>query len=157
MPNITPNLWFDTQAEEAARYYCDIFPNSNITNISYYGDGGPRESGRVLTVQFELDGQAFVGLNGAPEIRFSEAVSFLIACNDQAAVDHYWSALTADGGEEGQCGWLKDKYGVSWQVVPDRLGQLMTGSDPDAAARVGQALMQMKKLDVAALEQAAAG
>ncbi|QDP96673.1 VOC family protein [Microlunatus elymi] len=155
MPNITTNLWFDTQAEEAAQYYCRIFPNSKINNISHYPDGTPR-AGSVLTVDFELDGTRFTALNGGPEFRFTEAVSFLIDCQDQAEVDHYWDALTADGGEESQCGWLKDRFGVSWQVVPRQLPELLSNPDQALVGRVTQAMFQMAKIDVAELERAAA-
>jgi predicted 3-demethylubiquinone-9 3-methyltransferase (glyoxalase superfamily) len=156
MPEITPNLWFDTQAEEAAEFYCSVFPNSKITSVSHYGEGGPR-AGTVLTVEFELDGNKFLGLNGGPEFTFNEAVSFLVPCADQEEVDHYWNAFTADGGQESQCGWCKDRYGVSWQIVPDRLGQLLSDPDPGRSSRAIQAMLQMQKIDVAELERAAAG
>jgi predicted 3-demethylubiquinone-9 3-methyltransferase (glyoxalase superfamily) len=156
MPQITPNLWFDTQAEEAAEFYCSVFPNSTITSISHYGQDGPR-AGTVLTVEFDLDGNKFLGLNGGPEFTFNEAVSFLVPCADQEEVDHYWNAFTADGGQESQCGWCKDKYGVSWQIVPNRLGELLADPDPGRSSRAMQAMLQMQKLDVAALERAAQG
>jgi predicted 3-demethylubiquinone-9 3-methyltransferase (glyoxalase superfamily) len=156
MPEITPNLWFDTQAEEAAEFYCSLFPNSKITNVSHYGDGGPR-AGQVLTVEFVLDGNKFLALNGGPEFTFTEAVSFAVPCADQEEVDHYWNAFTADGGEESQCGWCKDKYGLSWQIVPNRLGELLSDPDPERASRAMQAMLQMQKLDIAELERAAAG
>ncbi|WJV50567.1 VOC family protein [Streptomyces flavofungini] len=157
MPKITPNLWFDTQALEAAEFYVSVFPNSKVTNVSYYGEAGPRPAGTVLTVEFSLDGQDFTGINGGPEFTFDEAVSFQIGCADQDEVDHYWTELTADGGQESQCGWLKDKYGLSWQVVPDELGALMTDPDPQRAQRAMAAMLTMQKLDVAALRAAADG
>ena len=130
MPRITPNLWFDTEGLEAAEFYCSVFPNSKITIVSHYTEAGPREAGMVLTVDFELDGQPFTAINGGPEFTFDEAVSFLINCADQAEVDYYWDKLS-DGGEESQCGWLKDRYGVSWQVTPAGIEEIMTDSDPD--------------------------
>src|SRR4051794_6005365 len=158
MPNrITPSLWFDTQAEEAAAYYCSIFKNSRIVNISHYTDAGPRPAGDVMTVEWELDGQRFVGINGGPEFTFSEAVSFQIGCADQAEVDYYWDALTADGGEEGPCGWCKDKFGLSWQVIPAGFHEIFEGSDPERATRAMTAMFAMKKLDLAALQKAADG
>ena len=156
MPTITPNLWFDTDGLDAAEFYVSIFPNSKITNVSHYGEAGPREAGSVLTVDFVLDGQAFTAINGGPEFTFDESVSFLINCADQDEVDYYWDKLT-EGGEESQCGWLKDRYGMSWQVVPDALGELMTDPDPDRANRAMKAMLGMKKLDVAALRAAADG
>ncbi|MFD9902969.1 VOC family protein [Streptomyces sp. NPDC059063] len=155
MPRITPNLWFDTQSLEAAEFYVSVFPNSKVTNVSYYGEGAPRPAGTVLTVDFELDGQPYTAINGGPEFTFDEAISLSIACADQDEVDHYWSKLTADGGAEGQCGWLKDKYGLSWQVVPDGLGALIADPDPARAQRAMQAMLTMQKLDIAALRAAA--
>ncbi|TSD46134.1 VOC family protein [Rhodococcus sp. KBS0724] len=156
MPSITPCLWFDTQAEEAAHFYISVFGSGKILEIERYGEGSPsgQPAGSVMTVVFELDGQRFTGLNGGPMFTFSEAVSFEIPCADQAEVDHYWSALT-EGGEESQCGWLKDKFGLSWQVVPSRLLELMHDPDRAKAQRVMDAMMQMKKIDVAELERAA--
>lgn len=154
MPQITPNLWFDTQAKEAAEFYVSVFPNSEIANVSYYGEAGPREAGTVLTVDFVLDGQRFTGINGGPQFTFDEAVSFLINCADQDDVDYYWNKLS-EGGEEGQCGWLKDRYGLSWQVVPDDLEKLLTDADEGRAQRAMKAMLGMKKLDVAALHAAA--
>ena len=154
MPRITPNLWFDTQGHEAAEFYVSIFPNSRITHVSRYGENTPGTPGTVMTVQFELDGQPFIALNGGPQFTFNEAVSFHIACADQAEVDHYWERL-GDGGEEGPCGWLKDRYGLSWQVVPAALGQLLGDPDRARAQRAMQAMLAMKKLDVAALHAAA--
>ena len=156
MPKITPNLWFDTHAEEAAEFYCSIFPNSKITDVTHYTEAGPGPVGTVLTVEFELDGQPFVGINGGPAFTFDEAVSFQIDCADQAEVDFYWDKLT-DGGEESQCGWLKDRYGLSWQVVPVGMAELFNDADPQRAARAMQAMLGMKKLDVAALQAAANG
>ena len=157
MPTITPNLWFDTEAEQAAQFWCSIFPNSEITHITHYGEAGPREAGSVLTVDFVLDGQPFTGINGGPQFTFDEAISFLIPCADQAEVDRYWSALTADGGSEGQCGWCKDRYGVSWQVVPAALESMLRDPDPERANRGMAAMLQMTKIDLAALERAADG
>ncbi|MFD9884534.1 VOC family protein [Streptomyces alboflavus] len=157
MPKITPNLWFDTQALEAAEFYVSVFPNSKVTNVSYYSEAGPRPAGTVLTVDFSLDGQDYTGINGGPEFTFDEAVSFQIGCADQEEVDHYWNKLTADGGEESQCGWLKDKYGLSWQVVPDELITLVTDPDPERAQRAMAAMLQMQKIDVATVRAAADG
>ena len=154
MPTIVPNLWFDTQSEEAAQFYVSVFPNSKITSVSHYTEAGPRERGMVLTVSFELDGQELVALNGGPEFTFSEAISFVISCKDQAEVDHYWSKLT-DGGEEGPCGWCKDRFGLSWQVVPAGFEELMSDPDEGRRTRAMRAMMTMKKLDLAALRAAA--
>ena len=156
MPKITPNLWFDTQAEEAAAFYCSVFPNSKVTEVTHYTEAGPGPAGSVLTVEFELDGQPFVGINGGPEFTFDEAVSFQIDCADQAEVDLYWDKLT-EGGEESQCGWLKDRYGLSWQVVPVGMAELFNDADPQRAARAMRAMLGMKKLDVAAIQAAADG
>lgn len=156
MQKIIPFLWFDTEAEEAARFYASIFPNSKIGRIARYSEVGPGPAGSVMTIQFELDGQAFVGLNGGPMYKFSPAVSFQIDCKDQAEVDHYWNALAA-GGREIQCGWVTDRFGLSWQVVPEALPRLMSDPDPAKARRVAAAMMKMIKLDVAKLEAAAAG
>jgi len=156
MPSITPFLWFDTEAEEAAEFYCSIFPNSKITTVTHYTEGAPREAGMVMTVSFVLDGQEFTGLNGGPEFTFNEAVSFHINCADQAEVDYYWEKLT-EGGQEVQCGWLKDRYGVSWQVVPAGFEDVFAGNDPGRAERAMKAMLGMKKLDLAALQAAADG
>ena len=156
MPTIIPNLWFDTQAEEAAAFYTSIFENSRIGAITHYGQAGPREAGLVMTVEFELDGQRYVAINGGPEFRFNEAISLEIRCESQDEIDLYWSRLTADGGEEGPCGWLKDKYGVSWQVTPRALEDLIVDPDREKVDRVMKALLQMGKIDVAELERAAA-
>lgn len=159
MPNITPCLWFDNQAEEAAKFYVSVFPNSKILGDEDYPEGAEevtsKPAGSVMIVNFQLDGQQFMALNGGPDFKFSEAVSFIIDCADQAEVDAYWSKLTADGGEESQCGWLKDKFGLSWQVTPRALNELMSDSDPAKAKRVMQAMLQMKKIDVSELEKAA--
>src|SRR2546423_9107600 len=156
MPSITPNLWFDTKAEEAAAYYTSVFPNSRIVNVSRYTGAGPRPEGEVMTVDFELDGRRFTAINGGPEFRFSEAVSFLISCETQEDVDHYWERLT-DGGEEGPCGWCKDRYGLSWQVVPKLLDELVAGADRERAQRAMEAMFKMRQLDIAALRAAADG
>ena len=156
MQKIRPCLWFDDLAEEAARFYVSLFPNSEITEISHYGPGAPKPEGSVLTVGFRLDGQEFIALNGGPEFPFTEAVSFSIDCGSQAEVDRYWEKLT-DGGEPSQCGWLKDKYGLSWQVVPQVLIEMLQDEDGDRASRVMQAMQQMSKIDVPTLERAYAG
>lgn len=153
---IIPNLWFDTQAEEAAEFYLSVFKNSRILNVSRYTEAGPGPAGTAMSVEWELDGQRFVGINGGPQFTFSEAVSFGITCEDQAEVDYYWDRLT-DGGEEGQCGWLKDRFGVSWQVVPTGMEELFADPDPTRAQRAMEAMFSMKKLDVAALRAAADG
>jgi predicted 3-demethylubiquinone-9 3-methyltransferase (glyoxalase superfamily) len=150
---ITPFLWFDHQAEEAARFYTSVFPNSKIDGITYYGEHGPGPKGTVMTVGFELDGQKFTALNGGPVFKFNEAISFVVHCETPEELDTLWAKLTA-GGQEVQCGWLKDKYGLSWQVVPQRFIQLMTEGDPAGKARMMQAMMTMKKLDAVALEAA---
>jgi predicted 3-demethylubiquinone-9 3-methyltransferase (glyoxalase superfamily) len=155
MPKLTPFLWFDTEAEEAAKLYTSIFPNSLITEVAHYGSAGPREAGTVMTVAFELDGQPFVGLNGGPDFSFSEAVSFQVDCETQEEVDEYWSKLSA-GGEEGPCGWLKDRFGLSWQIVPKRLMELLTDPERERAQRAMAAMLKMGKLQIDELEQAAA-
>jgi predicted 3-demethylubiquinone-9 3-methyltransferase (glyoxalase superfamily) len=157
MSKITTCLWFNGQAEAAANLYVSLFPNSKVGKITKYPEGTPGQPGTVMSVEFELDGARFVGLNGGPEFTFSEAVSFQIDCKDQAEVDRYWTALLADGGEESVCGWLKDRFGLSWQVVPSLLPKLMGDPDKAKANRVTAAMMQMKKIDVAKLEEAAAG
>jgi predicted 3-demethylubiquinone-9 3-methyltransferase (glyoxalase superfamily) len=156
MTNITPCLWFDTEGEEAAEFYTSIFPNSRITHVARYGEAGPREAGTAMTVSFELDGKQFVALNGGPEFSFSEAISFQVDCRSQDEVDDYWSRLSA-GGEEGPCGWLKDRYGLSWQIIPSRLTELLADPDPETSQRVMAAMLQMKKIEIAELEQAASG
>ncbi|MDH6140297.1 putative 3-demethylubiquinone-9 3-methyltransferase (glyoxalase superfamily) [Kitasatospora sp. GP30] len=152
----TTCLWFDGQAEEAANHYLSIFPNSRIGHITRYGEAGPGPAGSVMVVEFELNGQKFIGLNGGPEFTFSEAISFQIHCADQAEVDHYWEKL-GEGGEPGPCGWLKDKFGLSWQVVPTELPAMIGDPDPEKAARATRAMMAMGKFDIAALRKAHAG
>jgi predicted 3-demethylubiquinone-9 3-methyltransferase (glyoxalase superfamily) len=154
MPRITPNLWFDTEAEEAAEFYCSIFPNSKITAVAHYPEGAPGPAGTVMTVSWVLDGQEFTGINGGPQFKFDEALSLAINCADQDEVDYYWAKLT-DGGEEGPCGWLKDRYGLSWQVVPAGLEELFTDRDAGRAGRAMQAMLGMKKLDMSAIRSAA--
>jgi predicted 3-demethylubiquinone-9 3-methyltransferase (glyoxalase superfamily) len=156
MPRITPNLWFDTQGEEAAEFYCSIFPNSKITNVTYYGDAGPGPAGTVLTVDFVLDGHEYTAINGGPQFHFDEAIPLLINCADQDEVDYYWEKLT-DGGEESQCGWLKDRYGLSWQVCPVGMLDILNDPDPERAQRAMKAMFGMRKLDLAALQAAADG
>jgi predicted 3-demethylubiquinone-9 3-methyltransferase (glyoxalase superfamily) len=153
---LTPCLWSDGKALEAAEFYVSIFPNSRITQTSYYSDAGPMPKGTVMMVAFELDGQEFTMLNGGPQYKFTEAVSFQIDCADQDEVDHYWNSLVA-GGAESMCGWLKDKYGLSWQVVPRRLIELMTQPDAAKAKRVAEAMFTMRKIDIARIEAAARG
>jgi predicted 3-demethylubiquinone-9 3-methyltransferase (glyoxalase superfamily) len=155
-PMITTSLWFDTQAEEAAEFYVSVFPESRITHVQRYGSGSPRPEGLAMVVGFELAGTRFSGLNGGPDFAFTEATSFVIGCRDQDEVDHYWDALT-DGGSEGQCGWLKDRFGVSWQVVPNGMGAILGDPDPARSSRAMQAMLGMRKLDIAALQAAAAG
>lgn len=157
MPSITPCLWFDTAAEEAAKFYTSVFSNSRILNTSHYGEGAPKPAGTVLTVEFELDGKTFTALNGGPEFTFNEAVSFQISCEDQAEVDHYADNLTANGGEEGPCGWVKDRFGLSWQIVPKAMIELLSDPDPERAQRAMAAMMKMQRLDIAALRAAADG
>ncbi len=157
---ITPCLWFDTEAEEAAKFYVSVFKNSKITAVSRFPDAGQdvhgKPAGSVMVVAFELDGQPFTALNGGPQFMFDEAVSFQVMCDTQGDVDYYWNALTA-GGQEGPCGWLKDKFGLSWQVVPSAVPKMMTDPDAEKSARVMNAFMKMKKLDVATLERAFEG
>ena len=156
MPKISPFLWFDTQAEEAARYYVSIFPNSRVKTVAHYPEGAPRPKGSVMTVVFELDGQEFIALNAGPQFKFTEAVSFTVACKTQKEVDEYWKKLSA-GGEEGPCGWLKDRYGLSWQVNPTILAELLSDPDPKKAQRVMAAMMKMKKIDTEELKRAYEG
>lgn len=157
MPSITPFLWFDDQAEEAAEYYCNVFPDSRVIDVSRYGDSGPGPAGQVMTVRFSLDGTELVALNGGPvHAGFDEAVSFVIDCADEAEVDHYWSSLS-EGGEEIACGWLRDRFGLCWQVVPRDLPSVLGDPDPQRAQRAVQAMLQMKKIDMAALRAAADG
>jgi len=153
---ITPCLWFDNRIEEAVKFYISVF-GGEIHDTTYYGEGAPQPKGTVLTITFRLKDQEFVALNGGPHFKFTEAVSFYVRCETQAEVDNYWNKLTADGGQESQCSWLKDKYGLSWQIVPAVLLQYITDKDPAKAQRTMQAMMQMKKIDIAAIEKAHAG
>ncbi len=153
MQTITPFLWFDTQAEQAAKFYVSVFKNSRIVTTARYGEAGPGPKGSVMTVLFELDGQQFIALNGGPQFKFTEAVSFSVSCETQEEVDRFWEQLSA-GGEEGPCGWLKDKYGLSWQVNPTILGKMLSDPDPKKSRRVMEAMLKMKKIDIAALKQA---
>jgi predicted 3-demethylubiquinone-9 3-methyltransferase (glyoxalase superfamily) len=156
MTSISPCLWFDGNLEEAMSFYTSVFPDSRVRSVQRYGDAGPGEAGTVMAADFELDGLGFRGINGGPEYaQFSEAISFSIDCRDQAEVDRYWAALTADGGEEGPCGWLKDRFGLSWQVVPARLGELLADPDEGRARRATKAMLGMRRLVVAELEAAA--
>lgn len=154
MSKITPCLWFDTEGEEAATFYTSVFKNSRILSVARYGEAGPRPAGSVMIVKFELDGQEFTALNGGPQFTFDEAVSFQVSSDSQAETDYYWDQLT-EGGEEGQCGWLKDRYGVSWQVVPTEIIELLSDPDPEKAQRATAAVLQMTKLDIAAVQRAA--
>jgi predicted 3-demethylubiquinone-9 3-methyltransferase (glyoxalase superfamily) len=155
MQKVTPCLWFDTEGEEAARFYTSVFPNSRIVEVARYGEAGPRPAGTVMTVSFELDGQSFVALNGGPQFTFNEAISFQVSCETQEEVDAFWSTLS-EGGEEGPCGWLKDRFGVSWQIVPTALPELLDDPDREKAQRVMRAMLSMKKIEIDALERAAA-
>ena len=155
MQKITPCLWFDTEGEEAASFYTSVFPNSRIVEVARYGSAGPRPEGTVMTVTFELGGQRFVALNGGPDFTFNEAISFQVDCKDQEEVDFFWSRLS-EGGEEGPCGWLKDRFGVSWQIVPAVLPELLGDPDREKSQRVMQAMLSMGKIEIAGLERAAA-
>jgi predicted 3-demethylubiquinone-9 3-methyltransferase (glyoxalase superfamily) len=157
MPKISPFLWFDTQAEEAAKFYVSVFPNSKITTVVRTGEAGPGPKGSVLTVAFQLDGKEFVALNGGPNFKFTEAVSFVIDCKNQEEVDHYWSKLLEGGGKESQCGWLSDRYGLSWQVTPTILLEMINDPDPKKSARVMAAMMKMVKIDIPTLKKAYEG
>ena len=154
MQKITPCLWFDTEGEEAARFYTSVFPNSKIVDVMRYGSAGPRAEGTVMTVTFELDGQSFVALNGGPEFTFNEAISFQVSCETQEEVDTFWSALS-EGGQEGPCGWLKDRFGLSWQIVPKVLDELLADRDREKSQRVMRAMLAMKKIEIDALARAA--
>ena len=154
MRKITPFLWYDTQAEEAAKFYVSVFPKSKILKTARYGDAGPGPKGSVMTVEFELAGQRMIALNGGPHFKFTEAISLSVDCKDQKEVDRYWSKLS-QGGQESMCGWLKDRYGLSWQVTPTILGKLLSGPDPKKAKRVMEAMLKMRKIDIAALKAAA--
>jgi predicted 3-demethylubiquinone-9 3-methyltransferase (glyoxalase superfamily) len=154
MQKITPFLWFDTQAEEAAKYYVSIFPKSKILSTARYGDAGPGPKGSVMTVEFELAGQRTIALNGGPQFKFTEAISLSVDCRDQKEVDRYWTKLS-QGGQESMCGWLKDRYGLSWQVNPTILGELLSSRDAKKTKRVMEAMLKMRKIDIAALKAAA--
>jgi predicted 3-demethylubiquinone-9 3-methyltransferase (glyoxalase superfamily) len=154
MQKITPCLWFDTEGEEAARFYTSVFPNSRIVDVTRYGSAGPRPEGTVMTVSFELDGQTFLALNGGPEFTFNEAISFQVSCETQDEVDAFWGSLS-QGGEAGPCGWLKDRFGVSWQIVPTALPKLLSDPDPERSQRVMEAMLHMGKLEIDVLERAA--
>jgi predicted 3-demethylubiquinone-9 3-methyltransferase (glyoxalase superfamily) len=153
MQKITPFLWFDANAEEAVAFYTSIFPNSSVQKMDRYGKDSPGTEGAVMTIAFTLNGQAFMALNGGPVYQFNPAISFVVTCEDQAEVDHYWEHLT-DGGQEVQCGWLTDKYGVSWQIVPKALDEMLADPEPEKAYRVMQAMLKMVKLDIAELQKA---
>jgi len=155
MQKLTPCLWFDTEGEDAANFYTSVFPNSRIKDVARYGSAGPRPEGTVMTVSFELDGQEFLALNGGPDFTFNEAVSFQVFCQAQEEVDTFWSKLS-EGGEEGPCGWLKDKFGLSWQIVPTVLPELLSDPDQEKAQRVMAAMLKMKKIEISELEKAAA-
>ncbi|HET9724027.1 MAG TPA: VOC family protein [Actinomycetota bacterium] len=163
MQKITTYLWFDHEAEEAAEHYVSVFQGrpggdpdtSKVLNVARYGEAGPGEPGTAMTVNFLLEGQEYVALNGGPEFRFTEAISLLVHCDSQEEIDHFWNRLT-DGGEESQCGWLKDRFGLSWQIIPDRLMELLGDPDPERARRAMEAMLQMRKIDVPTLERAAA-
>ena len=154
MEKITPFLWFDNQAEEAATFYVSVFKNSKVLGVTRYGEAGPGHRGSAMTVRFELDGQKFIALNGGPHFKFTEAISFSVDCKTQEDVDEFWQKLSA-GGNEGQCGWLKDKYGLSWQINPTILGELLSDPNPEKSTRVMEAMLKMKKIDIARLKQAA--
>ena len=155
MDRIAPCLWFDTEAAEAAAFYTSVFPNSRIVHVSHYGSAGPRPEGMVMEVEFELDGRSFLALNGGPQFRFTEAISLQADCKDQDEVDRLWNTLTSDGGEEGNCGWLKDKFGLSWQIIPTELPTLLSDPDPGRAQRAMQCMLQQNKIDIEAIRKAA--
>ena len=156
MQKITPFLWFDDDAEEAMRFYVSIFKNSKVVSVSRYGDEGPGPKGAVMTATFQLDGQEFIALNGGPHFKFTEAISFFVSCKTQEEVDELWEKLS-EGGEKGRCGWLKDKYGLSWQIVPTVLGEMLRDEDPEKSRRVMKAMLQMDKIDIKTLKQAYEG
>ena len=156
MQKITPFLWFNTEAEEAMNFYTSVFKNSKIKGVSRYGDAGPGAAGSVMTATFELEGMEFTALNGGPEYKFNESISFLVNCKSQEEVDYLWTELT-EGGEEGPCGWLKDKFGVSWQIVPTALGEMLGDPDPEKSRRVMEAMLKMKKIEIPLLKQAYEG
>jgi predicted 3-demethylubiquinone-9 3-methyltransferase (glyoxalase superfamily) len=151
---IVPSLWFDTEAEEAANFYVELFDDARIVSVAHYTEAGPRPAGTVMTVEFELNGQRFVGINGGPQFKFDEAVSFQVSCEDQDEVDYFWSRLS-EGGEESQCGWLKDRFGLSWQVVPTGMEELFSDPDPERARRAMEAMLGMRKIDIAEIRRAA--
>ena len=153
MQKITPFLWFDDQAEDAMNFYVSIFKNSKITSLTRYGDAGPGPKGTVVTGTFQLEGQEFMALNGGPQFKFTEAISFFVDCKTQQEVDELWEKLS-EGGEKSRCGWLKDKYGLSWQIIPTALGEMLRDKDPEKSKRVMMAMMQMIKIDIAALDRA---
>jgi predicted 3-demethylubiquinone-9 3-methyltransferase (glyoxalase superfamily) len=155
-PKIKANLWFDTEAEQAAEFYISVFPNARMVGVTHYNEAGPREAGMVMTVEFELEGQRFVGINGGPEFKFDEAISFEIDCETQEEIDYYWDKLS-EGGEQGPCGWLKDRFGLSWQVVPTGMEEVLADPDPARAQRAMAAMLKMSKIDVAELQRAADG
>jgi len=157
MQKITPFLWYDDKAEEAANFYVSIFKNSKVVSVSRYGEAGPGPKGSAMTAAFELEGQKFVALNGGPHFKFTEAVSFVVNCASQEEVDYFWEKLLEGGGKESQCGWLKDKYGLSWQIVPTIMPELLQNKDPEKAKRVMQAMMKMVKIDIETLKRAAQG
>jgi predicted 3-demethylubiquinone-9 3-methyltransferase (glyoxalase superfamily) len=157
MQKITPMLWFDSQAEEAANFYVSVFKDGKIVNVARYSEAGPGAPGSVMVVEFELHGQRFTALNGGPHFKFSEAVSYVVRCKDQAEIDYFWAALLEGGGRESQCGWLKDRFGFSWQVVPMRALELLQDPDPAVRKRVSEAVYKMIKLDLAEIERAAKG
>ena len=156
MQKITPFLWFDDKAEEATRFYVSIFNNSRIGSIRRYGDAGPGAKGTVMTTTFQLEGQEFMALNGGPQFSFTEAISFFVSCQSQEEVDRLWQKLS-EGGEKSQCGWLKDKFGVSWQIIPTALGEMLADKDPEKSARVMKAMLQMQKIDIQRLKRAYEG
>jgi len=153
MQKITPFLWFDDKAEEAVNFYVSIFKNSKVLGISRYGDAGPGPKGTVMVAKFQLEGHEFIALNGGPQFKFTEAISFLVNCESQEEVDKFWEKLS-EGGKESQCGWLKDKYGLSWQIVPTVLGEMLKDKDPEKSKRVMQAMLQMQKIDIKKLKEA---
>lgn len=157
MQNITPFLWFDNNAEEAVNFYCSVFKDASIGNVQRFPEGMPGPAGEVMTIEFTLNGLNFFALNGGPMYKFSEATSFMIHCDGQEEFDHYWNHLTSNGGEESMCGWLKDRYGVSWQVTPKQLMEALMDPDPERAGRATQAMLQMRRIDIAAIQEAANG
>ena len=154
MEKISAFLWFDTEALDAAKFYVSVFKNSKLGRVTHYGEAGPRPKGSVMTAEFELEGVEFVGLNGGPQFKFTEAISFSVNCETQEEIDYFWEKLSADGGSTGPCGWLKDKFGLSWQVSPIVLADMLADKDPAAAGRVMKAMMEMDKIDIAALKKA---